>query len=615
MVKFSIFVGDLSAHTNERDLEVFFSQFGVVGDVRIVRDRITYKSLLYGFVDFQSAKAAADAIQATNGFLFKGRAMRVKWANSKSGNKDYTPQTSTTNYSSSTSVYVTFQPLVRGKTVSESRLRSIFEFYGIVTDATIRQNKANNQIYGFIRYTDDELGVAAALKAAREVRNVVIDDVNFYCDLSNDLRRRLTSTQSTLSDSSFPTNSIFSKLSPFSEFQSSKQALNPVDVDAELSDPFDLNQKSRENSSEVVYENIHGSTGTANTLLDHSPWQKPSNFSVFRKSSNSSEEIPGSIYGSILSSKSTVSPTLKSESFSVFRKSDESKPPEFAYGENFTSSRSTSQKSEQFSVFHKFDGNQPSIGTGTKFITENDNPFLVVDNKQNKPVGNLSETFYSGNLKPEKYLNSPEHYHPTSTIESTSLNPKLTDNIPELIYDRNSLNSFQEYRTLENISIFKNQDNTNPLTIYDDKILLSNSFNPSIYGFNKKVQSLTENTNNRTNRSIEQIPYSPGLNLGLALPGDVGYSNIIEEDSVNWIDNNMKGLVLNRSQNPSQIDLTDLLIDNKTDSAHSDMSEQNSSFQIKPLELNLAKSEVKVVALDFDNDPEKRDETTTDRGL
>lgn len=189
-MKFSIFVGDLAVGTNEDDLTVIFSQFGVVLEVRIVRDRMTFKSLLYGFIDFQSAKAAADAIQYGNGLMFKGRAMRVKWANSKTGNKDYTPKNTSPCDSINASVYVTFQPLLHERVVTETKLRSIFAPYGEVIDATIHQNIPKKQVYGFVRFSNDEFGVAAAVKAVNEMKNVIIDGIKFNCDLGNDLKRR-----------------------------------------------------------------------------------------------------------------------------------------------------------------------------------------------------------------------------------------------------------------------------------------------------------------------------------------------------------------------------------------------------------------------------------------
>ena len=50
----------------------FFSQFGVVTNVRVSRNKATGKSKHYGFVEFQSPEVAAIAAEAMDGyFMFK----------------------------------------------------------------------------------------------------------------------------------------------------------------------------------------------------------------------------------------------------------------------------------------------------------------------------------------------------------------------------------------------------------------------------------------------------------------------------------------------------------------------------------------------------------------
>lgn len=91
----SLFIGDLSFFTNEKDLLTLFLKFGplmvrkisiflcplmtfpLYGEqgVEIKRGRNS-ESLLYGFVEYESKVVAVEAMLAMNGFAFKGRRMR-----------------------------------------------------------------------------------------------------------------------------------------------------------------------------------------------------------------------------------------------------------------------------------------------------------------------------------------------------------------------------------------------------------------------------------------------------------------------------------------------------------------------------------------------------------
>lgn len=72
----TLFVGDLSKFVTEADLENFFSNYGVVTEVKIKRNSTTGKTLSYGFVTFSDDESAALAMQRTDGFNFFGRNLR-----------------------------------------------------------------------------------------------------------------------------------------------------------------------------------------------------------------------------------------------------------------------------------------------------------------------------------------------------------------------------------------------------------------------------------------------------------------------------------------------------------------------------------------------------------
>jgi RNA recognition motif-containing protein len=74
--KYALFLGDLSMHCSELDLEEAFSPFGTIVEIRIKRSKETSKTLSYGFLEFASAASAVTAMNEMNGMVLKGRPLR-----------------------------------------------------------------------------------------------------------------------------------------------------------------------------------------------------------------------------------------------------------------------------------------------------------------------------------------------------------------------------------------------------------------------------------------------------------------------------------------------------------------------------------------------------------
>ncbi|XP_078526865.1 cold-inducible RNA-binding protein-like [Lissotriton helveticus] len=72
-----LFVGGLSYDTDEQCLENSFSPYGVITAVVVVKDRETDRSRGFGFVTFECAEDAKDALNAMNGKTIDGRQIRV----------------------------------------------------------------------------------------------------------------------------------------------------------------------------------------------------------------------------------------------------------------------------------------------------------------------------------------------------------------------------------------------------------------------------------------------------------------------------------------------------------------------------------------------------------
>lgn len=76
----NIFVGNLSYHTTESELETAFSAYGAVERVSIIRDRDSGQPRGFAFVEMTNANEAANAISAMNGRELDGRALNVNEA-------------------------------------------------------------------------------------------------------------------------------------------------------------------------------------------------------------------------------------------------------------------------------------------------------------------------------------------------------------------------------------------------------------------------------------------------------------------------------------------------------------------------------------------------------
>jgi len=75
-----LYVGNLSFHTSEADLNALFSQVGTVESCRIITDRDTGRSRGFGFVEMSSKAEGESAISRFSGADFEGRALTVNEA-------------------------------------------------------------------------------------------------------------------------------------------------------------------------------------------------------------------------------------------------------------------------------------------------------------------------------------------------------------------------------------------------------------------------------------------------------------------------------------------------------------------------------------------------------
>ena len=77
-----LFIGGLAFSTSNGRLREVFAAIGGVESASVVVDRDTGQSRGFGFVEMESAEAAAEAVKKLNGQTVDGRTLKVEIANS-----------------------------------------------------------------------------------------------------------------------------------------------------------------------------------------------------------------------------------------------------------------------------------------------------------------------------------------------------------------------------------------------------------------------------------------------------------------------------------------------------------------------------------------------------
>ena len=79
MSQTKVYVGNLSYDTSEDGLRNFFSQYGTIGEVKLIIDFATGRSKGFGFITFGSDRDCENAL-AANGLELDGRKLKVNVA-------------------------------------------------------------------------------------------------------------------------------------------------------------------------------------------------------------------------------------------------------------------------------------------------------------------------------------------------------------------------------------------------------------------------------------------------------------------------------------------------------------------------------------------------------
>ncbi|CAK9165324.1 unnamed protein product [Ilex paraguariensis] len=164
----SLYVGDLHPEVNENDLVQAFRVMGPLVSVYLCRDRVTYKSLRYGFVNFFFPSHASRALACLNHTELKGKTMRIMWCE-----KD--PVTRNTGIAN---LFVkNLHP-----SVSSARLQSIFSKFGNIISCKVAEENGKSKGFGFVQYDRE----GSAITALNALHGTVLEGKKFIiCNLFN----------------------------------------------------------------------------------------------------------------------------------------------------------------------------------------------------------------------------------------------------------------------------------------------------------------------------------------------------------------------------------------------------------------------------------------------
>ena len=148
----NVFVKNLAKDIDHQALFDIFSLFGNILSCKVALDRATGESRGYGFVQFETAEAAEDAIKKVNGMTIKNQVVFV--------GRFYKREAlgSANNW---TNVFVKNLPIEMG----ENELRKMFEEYGEIKSMKLCYNEENEEKiskgFGFINFATHEEAAAA----------------------------------------------------------------------------------------------------------------------------------------------------------------------------------------------------------------------------------------------------------------------------------------------------------------------------------------------------------------------------------------------------------------------------------------------------------------------
>ncbi|KAG5190568.1 hypothetical protein JKP88DRAFT_175552 [Tribonema minus] len=146
-----IFVGGISWQTSDESLSKYFSKFGALADVALMKDKYTGQPRGFGFIKFEDP-AVVDVVLTQAEHSIDGRTVDVKRAVPKS---EAPGPSRTARPADTNKVFV--GGLAPSVTVAE--FRTYFEGFGAVSDAVVMFDRQTlrSRGFGFVTFQEDSV--------------------------------------------------------------------------------------------------------------------------------------------------------------------------------------------------------------------------------------------------------------------------------------------------------------------------------------------------------------------------------------------------------------------------------------------------------------------------
>lgn len=171
----NVYVKNLDESVSDEELREAFSKFGEVTSVLVQKDAVTGQSRGFGFVNFATHRAAADAVDSLNETELNGKKLLVCRAQSKAEREEELKRQYEAAKLERISKFQGVNLYLKNleESVNEDMLRTLFEPFGTVTSCKVmRDEKDISRGFGFICFSQPE----EAQKALGEMNGKMVKE-------------------------------------------------------------------------------------------------------------------------------------------------------------------------------------------------------------------------------------------------------------------------------------------------------------------------------------------------------------------------------------------------------------------------------------------------------
>ncbi|WOL10431.1 heterogeneous nuclear ribonucleoprotein 1-like [Canna indica] len=170
-----VFIGGISWETNEDGLREYFSKFGEVVEVLIMKDRVTGRGRGFGFVVFEDPAVAERVVMERH--IIDGRMVEAKKAVPRDDQQIFTRNNSSARGSpgpaQTKKIFVGGLP----SSITEIDFKNYFDQFGTITDVVVMydQNTKRPRGFGFITYDSEDAVDKVLFRTFHELNGKLVE--------------------------------------------------------------------------------------------------------------------------------------------------------------------------------------------------------------------------------------------------------------------------------------------------------------------------------------------------------------------------------------------------------------------------------------------------------